>query len=130
MGSIMSIIIINNYIEICWSRDTQISWTSKQCNSTILNTLALVSLLKNKDIDITENDLLKCSVHIKKNLPKLAGAFGITKEQLNEIQQNYEDPSSQAYQLLLKCMEARPSTTRQDLKEKFEILKFSKAAQQ
>lgn len=73
---------------------------------------------------------MRCSLHIKKNLSKLAGRFDITNEQLAELRQQYDDQSSQAYQLLKKCLEVHPDTTRGGLKEILEILNFSKAAQQ
>ena len=78
---------------------------------------------------ISDDDLLRCSRHIRRNVSTLAGPLGISNSSLQEIQHNYKDVETQAYWVMKKWQEAHPNAAHQDLYNKLKILRFNKAAE-
>ena len=78
---------------------------------------------------ISENDLLRCSCHIDRNLSRLADVLGISPTSLQDIERSHEDVKIRPYWVLKKWQEVNPNHTHQDLHEKLKILGFTKAAE-
>ena len=78
---------------------------------------------------ISDDDLLRCSRHICRNVSTLAGPLGISVTSLQEIKHNYEDVETQAYWVMKKWQEAHSNASRQDLYNKLKILGFENAAE-
>ena len=82
-------------------------------------------------MEINDNDLLRCSSYFsQRDITKLIGVLDDPSLNLVEVQQCYSSQTTQivAYRILQKWLQAHPSTSRSELKEKFELLGFSKAA--
>ena len=78
---------------------------------------------------ISDDDLLRCSRHICRNVSSLAGPLGISVASLQEIKHNYKDVETQAYWVMKKWQEAHPNTSHQSLYNKLKILGFDNAAE-
>ena len=78
---------------------------------------------------IKDNDLLCCSKYFKqKHITKLIEALDDSSLNLVEVEQKYSDIHMKVYRVLQKWIQAHPNTSHNDLKVKFELLGFSKAA--
>ena len=78
---------------------------------------------------ISDDDLLRCSRHICRNVSTLAGPLGISVASLQEIKRNYKDAETQAYWVMKKWQEGHPNTGHQVLFNKLKILGFESAAE-
>ena len=78
---------------------------------------------------ISDDDLLRCSRHICRNVSTLAGPLGISIASLQEIKCNYEDVETQAYWVMKKWLEAYPNAHQKVLYNKLKILGFDNAAE-
>ena len=82
-------------------------------------------------LEINDNDLLRCSSYFnERDITRLIGALDDPSLNLVEVQQRYSGQTTQivAYRILQKWLQAHPNTSQSELKEKFEVLGFSKAA--
>lgn len=78
---------------------------------------------------ISENDLLRCSCHIDRNVSRVADVLGISPTSLRDIERSHKDAKTRPYWILKKWQEAHPNHTRQDLHDKLKILGFTEAAE-